>query len=81
MKLCAEKTKLLKINKKTEENFVPINPITINGENIEFSDTAVHVGVVRTDGNLPHILDRITAHKKAMGAVMFTGLARPQTQS
>ena len=42
---------------------------------VEFTDTAVHVGVTRSvHGNLPHILDRIKAHKKAMGATLSCGL-------
>ena len=49
----------------------------INGKPIEFSSSAEHVGVVRsTEGNLPSIFARITAHKKALGAVIHTGMAR-----
>ena len=61
----------------SDQKFVPFNPISINGQDIDFSDQAEHVGVIRSpDGNLPHILNRIVAHKRAMGAVLFSGLAR-----
>ena len=54
-----------------------INPINIDGVKIEFSTSAEHVGVLRsTTGNLPNILDRVAAHKKALGSVLAAGLAR-----
>ena len=36
------------------------------------------MGIIRstTSGNNPHILQRITAHKRALGAVLAAGLAR-----
>ena len=79
--ICAEKTKLQVFStKKTDEaaNYsVMINPITIDGEKIDFVKTAEHVGIVRaTSGNLPAILDRFTAHKKTLRAVLHAGLAR-----
>ena len=52
-------------------------PITIGDSTIEFVDVAEHVGIVRSvDGNLPHILNRISAHRKALHAVLPAGLAR-----
>ena len=52
-------------------------PVKINDESIDFSDAAEHVGMVRSvSGNLPTILARFTAHKKALGAVLHTGMAR-----
>ena len=40
-------------------------------------DTDEHVGIIRSvSGNQPHILKRITSHKKALGAVLSSGLAR-----
>ena len=49
----------------------------INGRNIPFSECAEHVGIIRSvDGNLPNIVNRIKAHRKALGAVLFTGLAQ-----
>ena len=79
--ICAEKTKLQVFStKKTDEvaNYsVMTNPISIDGEKIDFVNIAEHVGIVRaTSGNLPAILDRFTAHKKALGAVLHAGVAR-----
>ena len=35
------------------------------------------MGIIRsTEGNLPHLLNRIVAHKKALGAKLFSGVAR-----
>ena len=54
-----------------------INPIQINGKYISFSDKAEHVGVLRSvDGNLPHIFDRLSSHRKALFSVLHTGVAR-----
>ena len=54
-----------------------INPIKINDEEIKFTEAAEHVGLIRsTSGNLPSILANITAHKRALGAVLHTGIAR-----
>ena len=53
------------------------NPVKIDGESIEFSDEAEHVGVLRsTHGNIPNILRRLTAHKKSVAANLFAGTAR-----
>ena len=74
--LCADKTKLLLF---TPNNYqiLPFNPIVINNKNIQFGDCAEHVGVIMSpDGNLPHILNRISAHMKQLGALVFTGIAR-----
>ena len=54
-----------------------INPITLNDEKIEFVETAEHVGILRSSGgNYVTILTRMTAHKKALAAVLHTGMAR-----
>ena len=81
VQLCSDKTKLLVYHGKDDTEAVQYtkgtNPITINGEHIEFTDSAEHVGLVRsTSGNLPTLLARITAHKNALGAVLHTGMAR-----
>ena len=40
-------------------------------------DVAEHVGIVRSvDGNLPHILNRISSHSKALHAILPAGLAQ-----
>ena len=64
IELCADKTKLL-LTYNSKFKFVPYNPIKINDQEIPCSDRAEHVGVVRSlEGDIPHILDRILAHKK-----------------
>ena len=79
--LCSEKTKLQAFH--TKQMKFPVDyakqthSININNEYIDFSDTAEHVGMVRSvTGNLPTILARISAHKKALGAILHTGIAR-----
>ena len=43
--------------------------VPIDGASVKFVDEAEHVGVIRsTAGNMPHILQRITSHKKDLGA-------------
>ena len=79
--LCSEKTKLQAFHTKQMEMPVDYakktNSIKINNEQIDFSETAEHVGMVRSiAGNLPTILARISAHKKALGAILYTGIAR-----
>ena len=81
MKLCAEKTKLQVFSTRQTDDIAEYHTKTfsmkIEGEDIKFVDSAEHVGIVRsTAGNLPTILARFTAHKKALGAVLHTGVAR-----
>jgi hypothetical protein len=53
------------------------NPLQIDGKKINFVGTAEHVGLLRSSsGNHLTLLDRITAHNKALGAVLHTGMAR-----
>ena len=53
------------------------NPLQIDGKKINFVSTAEHVGLLRSSsGNHLTLLDRITAHNKALGAVLHTGMAR-----
>ena len=53
-----------------------VSPINVYGTPVEFADEAEHVGFLRsTAGNLPHILNRLSAHKKALAAVLPFGLA------
>ena len=78
--LCADKTKLLLItnnNSDINSKTIPINPITIDSKQISFTESAEHVGVIRsTQGNIPHICGRISAHRKALGALLFSGIAQ-----
>ena len=53
------------------------NPITLNGMKVDFVDCAEHVGLARSIlGNSIPIFTRISAHKKALGAVLHSGMAR-----
>ena len=53
------------------------NPIIINDTQIEFTELAEHVGIVRSvHGNLPHLVNRFAAHKKSLAAVLSCGVAR-----
>ena len=77
IKLCASKTKLLMITNDSDQKFVPLNPINIDGEDINFANEAEHVGVIRScDGNMPHLLGRFAAHKRAMAGALFCGTAK-----
>ena len=77
--LCPEKTRLLRITGNQVTDLELFNPITISGKNIQFSNQAEHVGIVRSiDGNTPNLLNRISSHKKALGATLSVGLARRQ---
>ena len=75
--LCPSKTKLLRIAPKLDiDSLETFNPITINGQEIPFSSEAEHVGTIRSvNGNIPHIMNRITAHRKALSATLSSGLA------
>ena len=56
---------------------LPYNPIQINNQDICLSDKAEHVGVIRSPaGNQPHLMNRFASHKRALGAVLFSGAAR-----
>ena len=80
--LVPEKSKLLAFPAAHSEQGIRyaelINPISIAGDKIPFVSSAEHVGIVRstTGGNMPHILERISAHRKAIMSVLHCGLAR-----
>ena len=80
VQLSAEKTRLQvfsAVRTRTETDFPLTNPININGLQIPFSDQAEHVGILRSPhGNLPAIMNRITAHKKALASILHVGAAR-----
>ena len=78
--ICAEKTKLQVYHTtKTElqaKYARMTNPIQINNTKIDFDECAEHVGLIRsTSGNNIPIFSRITAHKRALAAVLHTGIA------
>ena len=80
--LVPEKTKLLvwsPTNQKQATELLKLScPISIKDNQIEYCSSAEHVGVLRsTDGgNMPHILDRVSAHRRAMASILHTGSAR-----
>ena len=58
IELSADKTKLLLYADKTR--IVPLNPVIIDQKQIDFSDDAEHVGIVRaTSGNIPNLMNRV----------------------
>ena len=81
VELCTDKTRLLVLARpdisREIDYLKTFNPINIHGECIDFWETVEHVGVIRSvNGNLPNIFSRISAHKKALGAVLHCGSAR-----
>ena len=80
--LVPEKTKLLAFSVPSQAhsvNFAKIvNPISISSKPISFSESAEHVGVLRSSvgGNMPHILGRLAAHRRAVQGVLHCGLAK-----
>ena len=77
MTLCADKTKLLKISKSDQNYLETYNPIIIDEQLIEFSEEAEHVGVIRSmTGNQPHLMNRISSHRKALRATLSSGMAQ-----
>ena len=81
VRLSSEKTKLQAYFNNSTKNQAyydkTISPLNIDNKKISFTDEAEHVGVTRsTLGNLPHILNRFTSHKKAIAAVSPVGLGR-----
>ena len=79
--LVPEKTKLLAFSPAGCEHLVDyakiISPVNINGKFIPFTDSAEHVGIVRSvNGNGPNILARFTAHRRAVFSLLPSGLAR-----
>ena len=77
VQLSAEKTKLQCYDVSNNDHQLQYNPIEIDGIPVPFVHQTEHVGILRsTDGNCPTILDRFSAHRRALSSVMHTGLAR-----
>ena len=81
VQLCPGKTKLQAYSNNATDDVTfyakAVSPIQIDGEHIKFENKVKHVGVTRsTSGNLSHILDRFTAHRRALAAVLPVGLAK-----
>ena len=76
VELSSSKTKLMEILPPRGTSFVPFNPIQLNGKTVEFVHEAEHVGVLRSsEGNIPNLLNRVSAFKKALGSLTSCGLA------
>ena len=80
VKLETSKTKLLAYHPKGQSFLVDLamntRRITIDGTPVQRVTEAEHVGVLRnTGGNLPHIVNRLAAHKRALYALLPAGLA------
>ena len=55
-----------------------VQPVSIEGMKIPFSEEAEHVGILRCTqtGNMPSLLARMSAHNRALFAVLPSGIAR-----
>ena len=78
--LSTEKTKLqvYSASNQGSETFLArcTSLLNVNGDPIEFVDKTEHVGILRSpSGNLPHILSRITAHRRALFSILPSGIA------
>ena len=76
--LSHEKTKLQVYSpaslQKSVDYWATTAPLVIDDNFINFVDSAEHVGIVRSiSGNQPHILNRISSHKKGLGASVTRG--------
>ena len=77
-----EKTKLLCRSPRGQEldtrYWELVSPITMSDLRIPFASEAEHVGILRcsTSGNMPSVLARLSAHNRALHAVLPAGLAR-----
>ena len=81
VELCAGKTVLQSISPRKiaqeVEYLKSFSPVNLHGLSLEFQSSAEHVGVIRSvTGNHPNILNRVSKHKKAVGAILSNGLAR-----
>ena len=79
--LVSSKTKLLPQYLPKHEYLVKYakltNPVTISGAPVECVEEAEHVGVLRsTDGNMPHILQRVSSHKKVLATICSAGMGK-----
>jgi hypothetical protein len=80
VELVPDKTKLLSFVPSNQTLQVDLqkllNPLSLNGHEIDFSSSGEHVGILRSiDGNMPNLLSRLSAHTRALMAVLPTGMA------
>ena len=82
IEMVPEKTKLLCYSPKSYQDttyyWKAVAPLIMDGTRICFSNEAEHVGNVRSTqtGNMTNIVARMSAHTKAVAAVLPAGLAR-----
>ena len=80
VELVPEKTKLLAFCPPQLSSEIYLHKIRdqvlMGGKVLEFSSSAEHVGILRsTDGNMPNILARLSAHTRAIMSVLPIGMA------
>ena len=80
VELSTSKTKLLTFT-PTDSHYIKyarlLSPIQISNNKIPSVISAEHVGVLRSvTGNLPHIQQRLSSHRKALSAILYSGMAR-----
>ena len=81
VELVPDKTKLLVFSNNPEGAQVAyaklISPISLNGQKIDFSDQEEHLGILRSvsAGNMPNIMERVSAHNKKLFSVLPAGLS------
>ena len=82
VELSTVKTKLLMFLPRSGEDeytkyYKIVTPIHMADTTIPFTNTAEHVGVIRSvTGNLPHINNRTAAHKRALASILSAGMSR-----
>ena len=81
VEMTPEKTKLLIFSPTSSNTYATYykncNYLSINTTPLANVPSAEHVGIVRAiSGNLPHILKRISSHKKALASVLSSGMSR-----
>ena len=84
VKLVPDKTKLqlfLPKNLKIYgDYFKCTNSLVIDSMPISFVEETDHVGITRSvNGNLPHLLHRVSSFKKAMSSALHVGIARKKS--
>ena len=82
VQLSPTKTKLMEIVPPRRNSRVLSNPICIGNQTIDFVQEAEHVGILRsTNGNMPNILRRVAAFKKALGSIVSCGLSQGRSSN
>ena len=81
VELVPDKTKLIAFSNKTCDPLakygVLTSGISLHDEPVTFSEEAEHLGILRTcqPGNMPNVLDRLSAHNKKLFSILPAGLA------